>query len=193
MIDSVLESCFFKSFMACTMGKESVEYQTMASGCVQWHTWCVCSSLIHRRLRSGSCHRSVYRLRRTQRSHTGTWGKDPNGTGNLPGNALDDPFVCEEFRRHRNGFLGRWMYDWNGERAKIPGTNTFATRIDLFFRLIQFFYEQSRGQSDWKNGTYAGGVTGFLIGLRAGLKAGLVGAAGFAAFSTAIDYYMHQR
>lgn len=69
-----------------------------------------------------------------------------------------------------------------------------------------------RGKSDWKNGTYAGGVTGGLIGLRgvkwlwfiylekivklcfvAGVKAGVIGAAGFAAFSTAIDYYMHLR
>ncbi|OAD61878.1 Mitochondrial import inner membrane translocase subunit Tim22 [Eufriesea mexicana] len=48
------------------------------------------------------------------------------------------------------------------------------------------------GKSDWKNGTYAGGLTGGIIGLRAGIKAGLIGAAGFAAFSTAIDYYMHK-
>lgn len=82
---------------------------------------------------------------------------------------------------------------------------------------------QYRGTTDWKNGTYAGGITGGLIGVRgklslnnlegrhkiincidsvgasllflfwlisAGLKAGLLGAAGFAAFSTVIDYYM---
>ncbi|KAB0791697.1 hypothetical protein PPYR_03497 [Photinus pyralis] len=65
--------------------------------------------------------------------------------------------------------------------------------IGALFSAVECAIESARGKSDWKNGTYAGGVTGGLIGLRAGVKAGVVGAAGFAAFSTAIDYYMHSR
>lgn len=64
--------------------------------------------------------------------------------------------------------------------------------VGLVFSAIECTIESYRGKTDWKNGTYAGGFTGGLIGLRAGIKAGLVGAAGFAAFSTAIDYYMHK-
>lgn len=65
--------------------------------------------------------------------------------------------------------------------------------IGLVFAGIECMIESERGVSDWKNGTYAGGVTGGLIGLRAGVKAGIFGAAGFAAFSTAIDWYMRGR
>ncbi|XP_075983641.1 mitochondrial import inner membrane translocase subunit Tim22 [Anticarsia gemmatalis] len=65
--------------------------------------------------------------------------------------------------------------------------------LGLVFSGIECCIETARGKSDWKNGTYAGGVTGGLIGLRGGLRAGIFGAAGFAAFSTVIDYYMHQR
>ncbi|XP_044762987.1 mitochondrial import inner membrane translocase subunit Tim22 [Coccinella septempunctata] len=65
--------------------------------------------------------------------------------------------------------------------------------IGALFSAVECSIESMRGKSDWKNGTYAGGVTGGLIGLRAGVKAGVIGAAGFAAFSTAIDYYMHSR
>ncbi|XP_043272792.1 mitochondrial import inner membrane translocase subunit Tim22 [Venturia canescens] len=64
--------------------------------------------------------------------------------------------------------------------------------IGCVFSGIECCIESYRGKTDWKNGTYAGGLTGGLIGLRAGVKAGLFGAAGFAAFSTAIDYYMHK-
>lgn len=64
--------------------------------------------------------------------------------------------------------------------------------VGCLFSAIECTIESYRGKTDWKNGTYAGGLTGGLIGLRAGIKAGIVGAAGFAAFSTAIDYYMHR-
>lgn len=64
--------------------------------------------------------------------------------------------------------------------------------IGCLFSAIECTIESHRGKSDWKNGTYAGGLAGGIIGLRAGIKASLLGAAGFAAFSTVIDYYMHR-
>ncbi|XP_055695702.1 mitochondrial import inner membrane translocase subunit Tim22 [Lutzomyia longipalpis] len=65
--------------------------------------------------------------------------------------------------------------------------------IGAVFSAVECTIESSRGKSDWRNGTYAGAITGGLIGVRAGIKAGIIGAAGFAAFSTAIDYYMRHR
>lgn len=64
--------------------------------------------------------------------------------------------------------------------------------VGFLFATTECIIESYRGKTDWKNSTYAGGVTGGLISLRAGLKAGLFGAAGFAAFSLAIDYYTHK-
>lgn len=65
--------------------------------------------------------------------------------------------------------------------------------VGCIFTAVECTIESYRGKNDWKNSTYAGGVTGGMIGLRAGVKAGLFGAAGFAAFSTAIEYYMNHR
>lgn len=38
--------------------------------------------------------------------------------------------------------------------------------IGMVFSAVECTIESSRGVSDWKNGTYAGGITGGLIGLR---------------------------
>ncbi|CAB3369993.1 Hypothetical predicted protein [Cloeon dipterum] len=48
--------------------------------------------------------------------------------------------------------------------------------IGLMFSAVECTIETYRGKSDWRNGTYAGAVTGGLIGFRAGLKAGIFGA-----------------
>ncbi|KAI2795907.1 hypothetical protein BLOT_016380 [Blomia tropicalis] len=58
-------------------------------------------------------------------------------------------------------------------------------------RLFDLIIVQYRGKHDWKNGTMAGGIVGGLIGLRAGIKGGILGAAGFAAFSSVIEYYFN--
>ncbi|CAD5125222.1 DgyrCDS13461 [Dimorphilus gyrociliatus] len=61
--------------------------------------------------------------------------------------------------------------------------------IGAMFAGTECVIESYRGKTELFNGTASGAIVGGVIGFRAGLQAGLLGAAGFAAFSAAIDYY----
>ena len=63
--------------------------------------------------------------------------------------------------------------------------------VFLRFASTECIIESYRGKSDYKNAVYSGFVTGGLLGYRAGPMGAVYGGCGFAAFSLAIDYFMH--
>ena len=50
--------------------------------------------------------------------------------------------------------------------------------------------EGLRAKNDWKNAVSAGCITGGVLGAKAGPQAAALGCGGFAAFSTAIEWYL---
>ena len=78
---------------------------------------------------------------------------------------------------------------WSGSWLLVSSASSRLTGAALsqFLHSILF----CRAKTDVWNAVYGGGATGGLLGLRAGVKAASIGACGFAAFSAAIDYFMH--
>jgi import inner membrane translocase subunit TIM22 len=78
---------------------------------------------------------------------------------------------------------------WKEMKARTVSYGKNFAVIGFMFAGTECLIESYRGKTELINGTASGGIVGGLIGLRAGVKAGIFGALGFAAFSTAIDYY----
>ncbi|KAI9229153.1 MAG: mitochondrial inner membrane translocase subunit Tim17/Tim22/Tim23/peroxisomal protein PMP24 [Piptocephalis tieghemiana] len=65
--------------------------------------------------------------------------------------------------------------------------------VGAIFTGVECTIEGYRAKNDLYNSASAGCVTGAILGRKNGPKAVALGCAGFAAFSTAIDYYMTHR
>lgn len=76
-------------------------------------------------------------------------------------------------------------------KKTIGGSAKNFAVIGLMFAGTECIIESYRAKSDMKNAVYSGFVTGGLIGFRAGHMGAIYAGCGFAAFSFAIEHFMH--
>lgn len=84
-------------------------------------------------------------------------------------------------QKWRLGMIDTW-------RSSVQSAKNFAV-IGGIFSATECVIEKARAKSDLSNGLYAGCLTGGAVAWRGGPGAMALGCAGFAAFSTAIDYF----
>ncbi|RUP46997.1 hypothetical protein BC936DRAFT_146251 [Jimgerdemannia flammicorona] len=80
---------------------------------------------------------------------------------------------------------------------KDMGTRSYSMAknfavVGAIFSGTECIIESYRAKNDTINGTAAGCITGGVLAARAGPQAAALGCAGFAAFSTAIEWYMRR-
>ncbi|MCJ1419434.1 Mitochondrial import inner membrane translocase subunit tim22 [Xylographa parallela] len=78
---------------------------------------------------------------------------------------------------------------------KDMGSRSFSSAknfgiVGAIFSGTECCIEGFRAKNDMTNGIAAGCITGGVLGAKAGPQAAAIGCAGFAAFSTAIEYYL---